>query len=532
MITYYLLKDLIALDNLCKILVVDDEYLLRQGIKHLVEWNKEGFEIVGEASNGKEALSLIETLKPHIVITDIVMPVMDGLELVRYIKENYPEIQIVILSGYSDFNYVKGTFKLGISDNILKPKLNPEEVLTLLKNIALSIPNLVINADKIELNVSNELSKFASGFATDLSLITEVFPYDSFIFIGMDTKRIYDKASKNPSNIKLLLSKKSKTFFDKFVFYELDIDKDIFILLINFEKKSQGELLKAVNEMLLNMSVAYPDIYFTLSDIFISLNKIKEVYNNNFRSLLGCKFFLKDKKLISKEELPKNAYKEKFDFKHYSEMLYELNISSAFNYLKQYISNALTYCSINEFELKTLFQSALYNIISILDELHFDVVDINHSKIEYFQKIDAAKYGSELLNILESIEQVIAKIINNKEFSVNDEIINKITQYISNHYNEQLSLKEIADKFHFNYYYLSSYFSSHLAEGFSEYLNKIRVEKAIELLKNEDIPVSEVSYLVGYSDHSYFCKVFKKLKKATPSKFRKNIMLSKRGNYE
>lgn len=517
---------------MCKILIVDDEYLLRQGIKHLVDWNKESFEIVGEASNGKEALSLIETLKPHIVITDIVMPIMDGLELVRYIKENYPEIQIVILSGYSDFDYVKSTFKLGVNDYILKPKLNPEEVLTLLKNIALSIPNLDIKADKIELNLSNELSKFVSGFETDLSLITEAFLWDSFIFIGIDVKRIYDKSSKNPSNIKLLLSKKAKTFFVGFSFYELDIDKDIFLLLINYQKKNHTELLKSANDMLLNISAAYPDIYFTISDIFNSLYKIKEVYNDNFKPLLGCKFFLKDKKLISKEELPKNAYKEKFDFKHYSEMLYELNISSAFNYLKQYISNAIMNCSMNEFELKTLFQSALYNIISILDELHFDVVEINHSKIEYFQKIDVAKFGSELLNILESIEHVIAKIINNKEFSVNDEIINKITQYISNHYNEQLSLKEIADKFHFNYYYLSSYFSSHLAEGFSEYLNKIRVEKALELLKNEAIPVSEVSYLVGYSDHSYFCKVFKKFKKVTPSKFRKNIMLSKRGNYE
>jgi two-component system response regulator YesN len=533
MITYYyLLKDLIALDNLCKILVVDDEYLLRQGIKHLVDWHKEGFEIVGEASNGKEALSLIETLKPHIVITDIVMPVMDGLELVRYIKENYPEIQIVILSGYSDFNYVKGTFKLGVNDYILKPKLNPEEVLNLLKNIALSIPNLVISTDKIELNVSNELSKFTSGFDTDLTSVTEAFPYSSFIFIGVDTKRIYDKASKNPLNMNLLLTKKAKTFLKEFIFYELDIDKDIFLLLINFERKNHDVLLQVISDMVLNISTAYPDIYFALSDVFNSLYKIKEVYNNDFKPLLSCKFFLKDKKLISKEELPKNACKEKFDFKHYSEMLYNLNIASAFNYLKQYISNAITHCSINEFELKTLFQTVLYNIISILDELHFDVVEINHSKIEYFQKIDAAKYGSELLNILESIEQVIAKIINNKEFSVNDEIINKITQYISNHYNEQLSLKEIADKFHFNYYYLSSYFSSHLAEGFSEYLNKIRVEKAIELLKNEDIPVSEVSYLVGYSDHSYFCKVFKKFKKVTPSKFRKNIMLSKRGNYE
>jgi two-component system response regulator YesN len=210
--------------------------------------------------------------------------------------------------------------------------------------------------------------------------------------------------------------------------------------------------------MLLKVSAEYPDIYFIESKIFNSLNELKDIYNDSFKALLGYKFYLRDKKLISFEELRKNTYKEKFDFKYFSEMLYALNIPFALNYLKQYISNSVIHCSINEFELKTLFQNALYNIINILDELHFDVENINRSKIEYFQKIDDTKYADELLCLLESIEKDITNILSSKALPMNDEIINRITQYISNHYNEQLSLKEIADKFHFNYYYLSSYF--------------------------------------------------------------------------
>lgn len=520
------------MESLCKILIVDDEYLLRQGIKHLVDWKREGFDIVGEASNGKEALDLIETLKPHIVISDIIMPVMDGLELVKIIKERYPEIQIVILSGYSDFNYVKGTFKLGVNDYILKPKLNPEEVLLLLKNIANNIPNLVISANENRLNVSSELSKLVSGFEADLLSVSEAFSYDSFIFIGADTKRINNNNFNRLLNLKSFLSKEAKTYLKSFTYYELDINKDLFVLLINFQNKTYPQLLHEVNNMLLKVSAEYPDIYFIESKLFKALNELKDIYNDSFKALLGYKFFLRDKKLISFKELRKNTYKEKFDFKHFSEMLYALNIPLALNYLKQYISNSIIHCSINEFELKTLFQNALYNIINILDELHFDVENINRSKIEYFQKIDDTKYADELLCLLESIEKDITTILSNKALPMNDEIINKITQYISNHYNEQLSLKEIADKFHFNYYYLSSYFSSHIAEGFSEYLNKIRVEKALELLRNENIPVSEVSYLVGYSDHSYFCKVFKKFTNVTPSRFRKNIIINRRGTYE
>lgn len=521
------------MDNLCKILIVDDEYLLRQGIKHLVDWEKEGFTIVGEASNGKEALGLIETLKPHIILSDIVMPVMDGLELVKYVKENYPQIQIVILSGYSDFNYVKGTFKLGVNDYILKPKLNPDEMLTLLKNIALNIPNLTISTNGIKSNIVNELNKLISGFVYShtSSEFSEAFPCDSFLLLGTDIKKICGKDSEKASRLKHLLLKRIKLPLNIFTYYELDTTKDFFVILINFNSKDYSQILKCLDNILAALIHEYPDIYFAVSSIFTSLTNLKDIYNN-FKLLLGYKFFLKNEVLILQHELSNKRYKQKFDFKYYSEMLYSLNIASALNYLQQYIENCITQCSADEFELKTLFQNAFYNIINILDELNFDIEEISRSKIEYFQKIDDSKYADELLNLLEKIKDDITEALNSKELPINDEIISKITQYISSHYNEQLSLKDIADKFHFNYYYLSSYFSSHITEGFSEYLNKIRVEKALELLKNEDIPVSEVSYLVGYSDHSYFCKVFKKFTKITPSKFRRNIISNKRGTYE
>lgn len=520
------------MDTQCKILIVDDEYLLRQGIKHLLDWKKEGFEIVGEASNGREALDLIDTLKPHIVISDMVMPVMDGLELVSIIKENYPEIQIVILSGYSDFDYVKGTFKLGVTDYILKPKLNPDEVLQLLKNIAGNIPNLVISNSENGPDIRNKLSKLAAGFDTDLKAISDFFNYDSYILIGTDMKRIYDSHFKQISSLNNFLSKKTGIFFNSFIHYELDINKDIFAVLINFQKENYLEVLNCLNSMILDIIPKCSGIYFAQSNIFNSLKNLKDYYNNNFKTLLSYKFYLKENRIISYNEIHKAPYKEKFDFKYYSQKLYVLDTSSALNYLKQYISNCILHYSVNEFDLKTLLQNAIYNIINILDELHFDVKDINASKIEYFQRIDSVKYAEDLLDVLDSIENDITIVLNNKEHPVTNETINKITKYISNHYNEQLTLKDIADKFHFNYYYLSSYFSSQIAEGFSDYLNKIRVEKALELLENEDIPVSEISYLIGYSDHSYFCKVFKKFTKVTPSKFRKNIMSRRRGDYE
>ena len=521
------------MSDLCKILIVDDEYLLRQGIKHLVDWNAEGFEIIGEASNGKEALDFIEKTKPHIIISDIVMPVMDGVDLAKIVKTKYPEIQIVILSGYSDFNYVKDTFKLGVMDYVLKPKLDPEELILLLKNTASKIPDFIMPSSQncVTLNINNMLSKLISGFYSDFNEIAvrDTFPLDSFFLIGDNIKKINNINSMSLLSLRSILSKAAKKHLKDLIYYEVEADSNLFLLLINLKTENYSKVLDQITLMLLEVSNDIPEIFFVLSNLFNSLYKLEDIYINNLRPLLGYKFYFKDKKFITYDDLPKHTLKEKFDFKYYSGQIYLLNIDNALNYLREYLCQSIKNININEFELKTLFENALYNIINILDELNFNMEEMNNSKLEYFQKIDETKSYEELLLLLDIITKETKLLLASQESKLNDHMINKIIEYISNHYYEQLSLKQVADKFHFNYYYLSSYFSSHNAEGFSEYLNKIRMQKAVELLANEKIPVSEISFMVGYSDHSYFCKVFKKFKKLTPSKFRKNILDGKRG---
>ncbi len=90
----------------CKVVIIDDEFIMRQGMKHMLDWEKEGFQIVGEASNGQEGLEVIEKTKPNIVLTDIVMPVLDGIEFSEILNKRFPEMQLVILSSYDKFEYV------------------------------------------------------------------------------------------------------------------------------------------------------------------------------------------------------------------------------------------------------------------------------------------------------------------------------------------------------------------------------------------------------------------------------------------
>ena len=128
--------------HLTKILIIDDELLLRNGIKYLCNWEENGFTIAGEASNGLEALHMIEEIQPDIILTDIIMSVMDGIEFTKKLKEQYPWIHIIVLSSYDDFEYVKSLFKLGVADYLLKPALDKDELLALMNRLRSASPGI------------------------------------------------------------------------------------------------------------------------------------------------------------------------------------------------------------------------------------------------------------------------------------------------------------------------------------------------------------------------------------------------------
>lgn len=174
--------------ELIKVLIVDDELLIRQGIRYLLDWEKEGFEVIGEAANGKEALQIIKTNQPHIVITDIVMPVLDGESFIKVIKQEYPEIEIVVLSSFDQFEYVRSSFQNGVVDYILKPNLKPDELLEILRKITST--KIIKNTE--ELTESNSSAKkiftnLLTGYDPKLTKnqFQELFPFAQFFLIGM-----------------------------------------------------------------------------------------------------------------------------------------------------------------------------------------------------------------------------------------------------------------------------------------------------------------------------------------------------------
>lgn len=515
------------MDQFCKILIVDDEFIMRQGIKHILDWEKEGFQIIGQASNGQEAIEFIKKNPPHIVISDIMMPQINGIELAKFIQTHYPQIQIIILSSYSDFEYVKSSFQYGAVDYILKPSLNPKELLQTLKKSLSKISNLTLLSNNIT-HTKNILNRVILGFGSDIDFehLNNLFVYPYFCIFGINVKKIYSNYDKRNQMIDFIISKMNDEFSSDCETQNnlsevVNIENEVIILVINFNSKDYENIL----DRLINFSnLVYSELsetFFVLSKIFNSISDIKNIYEKDFLILTQQYFYNKNKHYLFSNDLKSGKQMVKFNFKRFSELVSLMQIPNSLEMLKKYVVEAISDRSLTEFELKSLIQNCFYNIIANLESLNFDSSSLNALKYDSFNKIDDTKYSDDLIETFDFLLNNFNELISKYEHKINSHMINKIIQYINEHYSDQLTLSDVSNLFNFNYYYLSSYFSSHNAEGFNEFLNKIRIEKACNLLK-QDIPISSISSMVGYSDHSYFCKVFKKFIGVTPSNFRKN----------
>ena len=508
----------------CRILIVEDEYLLRQGIKNLVDWEKEGFIVAGEASNGAEALEQAALLNPHIVITDIVMPVMNGIDFISVIKERYPDIEIIVLSSYSDFDYVRTAMKNGVNDYLLKPALNPEILLETVKKAAADIDGLDVTADS-EYSCEIAVRKILSGFQSEIpdSEISRLFIYDRFIIAGTDISYIF--GSDEPvRKHETILNEMMKKYFDNLSFCSkyvcVNPDSKSLVIVVNFKKAFLSDIENALKRVFSEISKKYKGSCYAVFRPVDRIYKIRELYSKHFRLLIEQHFYFPERYFITSDYLAGNTGSSKFNFANFQSSLDMMCFDEASEMLSDYVRITLAERSMNEFEIKSFVQNAVYNMIMRIEESESKNENLISFKQECFIRISDAKSADKLFEALKFILENCCQMVFAHSISANSKTINKILDYINVHYNEPLTLKTLADTFNFNYYYLSSYFASHCSEGFSAYLNKVRINKACELLRKGIMPISEICGAVGYTDHSYFTKVFKKFTGVTPKQFR------------
>ncbi len=315
--------------EMIKVLIADDEYIMRQGLKYIINWEDEGYEIVGEASNGQEAFALTQELCPHIVICDIVMPVLDGVDFSQLIHENYPNIQLIILSGYDKFEYVKNTLMNGAVDYILKPTLTPDGMRSTLKKASERIPGYCLDEKDKGNSLGRSIERFLIGQDQELPAerLSQQFQHGCYQLYAVNIKKENTARARNLQAVsitKVLYQKIERELqeFKNVHYLQMMLREEVACILLNYDESSSVKVmmqLKQLNDKLLDICSSLLGV---CSRRFVSYRQLYDIYQRDISENVDKAFYYPNMKLLMAEDLEKDsktAKKERFDFAAYKD---------------------------------------------------------------------------------------------------------------------------------------------------------------------------------------------------------------------
>ena len=509
------------------ILVVDDEPRHRKGLISLIQENHPEYKIY-ESKNGFDAINMITNYCVDIVITDIEMPVMNGIELLKYIHEKEIKIKTIVFSAYGEFEYAQQAIKMGVSDYVIKP-VNRKSINETINKLVINLEQekkLNIQKENLKITVSaykNQLlNKWIRGhnISSDIYNINDVFSnnagFISIIQYNIKDTPFFGDINKISQSINAhILPKKGEAL----VFND-NINKNRVIIIFSskdnkFELKKNHlvfrNILKDIGQNIdaIGVSACFDHIKISLQKAltqaedalkyqFYSDNKITYFEDISLTEYHYCKKLEEEKDIIH-AILSKN--KEKLI----------ISINKLLNSLIQpgqpYISN-----------LKDIIIEIIKNIIIETNNSFFhenrimDKIENTINDCTSYQNLNG-----ELANImLEFMNEIHDHIENN-----NQNLFQKVIDYIEQNYFTDLSLEDMASKLYFSAPYFSKTFKRISGMNFSKYIQSVRIKKAKDLLINSNFKIYEIGNKVGYKDAKYFIRIFKKELGLTPKEYRR-----------
>lgn len=533
-----------------KVFLVEDEVVMRNGIKNNIPWEQEGFEFVGEASDGELAYPLIKREKPDILITDIRMPFMDGLELSRLVKKELPQIKIIILSGYNEFDYAKTAISIGVTDYLLKP-ISSAKLLEAVKKVGDMIEKEQDNVrlmeryeKEMEENILQEKHKLWGALASNRLSTIELLEkgqrlgmdftasaYMVFLFKLMqegDVTGCSDELNRASEKVNSLSGTWKKVL-------SFDRSPEGWAFLIKGE--SEAEVLENFAETkrkLLNLVAMYPKVeYFGgLGSIVQRIGDIQNSYKEAARAF-SSRFFLdanqiadsadmvslhneEDGKIdVSKMLSKKREHElvEKF-FKNGTVEEVDSFLDELFQGIGEQNCKSLLYRQYVVMDLFFCATDFLGNLEIGTEELPEECRDIN----QIVEKAGNAQSLRHQIGILFSETMMLRDGHSKKKYS---KLLEDAKAFIDENYrHDDMSLNMVAAQVNISPSYFSTIFSSEMGQTFVEYLTHVRLEKAKELLMCSNMRTAEIGYEVGYKDSHYFSYIFKKVVGCSPKEYR------------
>jgi two-component system, response regulator YesN len=530
-----------------KVIIVDDEAVVRIGLKNTINWNEHGFELVGDYANGREAWEAVEQHKPELVISDISMPFMDGLELAGLISAQFPYIKMIILTGFDEFEYAQQAIRLKVSDFILKP-ITAQEIRSLLDRVKAEMDE--------ETKHREDLGRLNSQLSQSLPLLKERF-LERLVAVGLSKAEIEERFAyfglPPVSPLYLVLVADIDDFGDRELHsYEHDVEFlrfaafDIFKEMLERDDvmlfRTREERMIAIISGQENESLLYEQAFSRAEEVRYQIEKYLkftvtigigracdyvEQLPLSYRSALSVldyRFLLGKNQVLSildMEGKPTIPLPPNLDWdRKLASAVKTGSLQDAY----QLIENGVTELKTSLAPIEACFLQMQKVVLSLMNSIQELVVHDQEASFDRQMKLmDVYRFKTldEIEIWLKEIVRSVMTTISESRSHFTNMQIHRAVEYIDTNYaNDKMSLQDLCRHVLMSTSYFSLVFKQHTGETFIEYLTGVRIATAKELLHNTTLKFYEIAEQVGYKDPNYFSILFKKHTGMTPKDYR------------
>jgi len=529
-----------------KIVIADDEYIIHEGLGNAINWEQANCVIAGNAYDGVEAIQVIETIHPDILITDIRMPQMDGMELIEYSNKHFPNIKIILLSGYNDFVYAQQAVELGAFSYLLKPT-NCDELLKVIDSAKKAIErDIAINDEyrRLKKHVENSMPILRENFLRNL--LVGLASLDITESEMEEQKELYRIDVRNYAILNFQIDhyrkymesvRENNRLFQRYIIrdichdmiipfhgsYFIEIEHNLFSIILNLTNEiiSENDVAEKIKDKiseLLDISVS-----FGISNRSETITIVKELFDQA-NDALRYKFYIGSGSIIYYSDIQDCGKFRANNYRNlYEELVKEIKTGNIEN------SILLVDQLFEEFkqskESIDLIKNSCIELLSMLFSAFSTdfLLNCNINRENIYLGISDYDTIDGLKRFMVEMTEKLSSRVHLEYSAKNRNVINRIIEYMKNNYVKDIKLRDLSELVYMNPSYLSRLIKKECKQNFSDLLTKIRIDQAKELLKNFDLKIYEVSEMVGINDAKYFALIFKRITGMNPTEYRESL---------
>lgn len=531
-----------------KVVIIDDKPVIRESLMKTIKWKQYDCSVIAQAENGFDGKDIIDKYEPDIVVTDIKMPGMDGLELAEYIRDKRLDMKVIIITGYQEFEYAQKAIRLGIVDLVLKPIDNNKFESIIDKTIQKIAEER--SRKELQIKILNEKNMYKNKVDSSLSTLRSSFISDIIqkrkLINDFTSKDIYDlklnnikyhaivsRVRSNNTKIVTRMSNKLRELVYEYIginhlqIIDTIINKDsVFVIIFDKSisaRKSKIKIKNILREIYNRIMQEYEMEYYCvvvspmskkIEDLVDCYNDAVNVLNRNYFHTENNIMFSNDFKLMNIAE-DNTIINDLDSFYNVIKNMPESNINQE---IDKIINKIVANANGNIFAIKCLISEICITLMRHYIVDIYEQSQVNKSVNKLINEIDSLSNVKQVKNYLKSYLLYIRKCTSVHK-KINNPTVNSAISYISQNYKNDISLTEIAEYISINPSYLSRLLKKETGNNFVEILTDIRMSKAKQMLTEPGSKIIEVCKAVGYKDYSYFYQVFKKNEGISPSQY-------------